>query len=184
MSDNWIWVNMLEIIKTIVMLIVMALVFLFIFRKRKKAQPKKEADAKYKANEEISQKAQYMYNKEVAEYRNTATVLDEETEAKLFAKAVEIQMLKSPATAQFCDLEEMTITKDNGAYIISGYVDSQNSYGAMIRTPYKLTVFKENGTWKNANKFISSSVKIGSSVVGLTILYTIIGIIITAILFL
>ena len=59
------------------------------------------------------------------------------------------------------------------------YVDSQNSYGATVRTPFKVTVFKENETWKSADKFISTSAFIGAQVVSHTIIYWIIGIILS-----
>ena len=131
------------------------------------------------ANEEMSAKAQYAYNEKLAAAKESAMVIDEIVEAKLFAQAVEMQLLKAPATAMFCSLEEMTITKNGNMYIVAGYVDSQNSYGATVRTSFKITVFKENDTWKNADKFISMSASIGAQVVSHTIIYWIIGIILS-----
>lgn len=53
--------------------------------------------------------------------------------------------LKAPATAVFCKSDELQITELEGVYTVSGWVDSQNSYGAMIRTPFKLKMKNENG---------------------------------------
>lgn len=137
------------------------------------------------ANEDMSAKAQFAFNQKVNEFSAAyGRMLTEAEEAALFAQAVELQLLKAPASAKFCALEEMTIKFDGVKYVVSGYVDSQNSYGAMVRTPFTLTVFKaSDGQWKNANAFIGTNVSIGASVVGHTLLYWIIGIIFSVISF-
>ena len=53
--------------------------------------------------------------------------------------------LKSPASAQFpVDLISI-VGDDTRGYQVSGFVDSQNSYGAMIRNDFAATVAVENG---------------------------------------
>lgn len=53
--------------------------------------------------------------------------------------------LKSPASAQF-PVELISIVGDDlRGYQVSGFVDSQNSYGAMIRNDFSATVAVENG---------------------------------------
>lgn len=53
--------------------------------------------------------------------------------------------LKSPASAQFpVDLIAIVGDETRG-YQVSGFVDSQNSYGAMIRNDFAATVAIENG---------------------------------------
>lgn len=53
--------------------------------------------------------------------------------------------LKSPASAQFPD-EMLSIIGDcTQGYHISGYVDSQNSFGALIRNDFTAEVVVENG---------------------------------------
>jgi len=43
--------------------------------------------------------------------------------------------LKSPSTATFASMRDVVISKDSReVYTVRTYVDSQNSYGAMIRT--------------------------------------------------
>ena len=49
------------------------------------------------------------------------------------------KMLKSPATAKFCDSLNYRWSKENGIIKAQGYVDSQNGFGAMVRTNYILT---------------------------------------------
>ena len=58
--------------------------------------------------------------------------------------------LKAPLTAVLCSPEELTITKvsNNGEYNIVGYVNSQNSYGALIKTDVTATAIRlSDGTW-------------------------------------
>ena len=55
--------------------------------------------------------------------------------------------LKAPLTAVLCGREEMTIRESNGVYEIQGYVHSQNGYGAMIATDFKVTARYYNGNW-------------------------------------
>lgn len=53
--------------------------------------------------------------------------------------------LKSPASAQFpVDLISI-VGDDTRGYQVSGFVDSQNGYGAMIRSDFSATVAIENG---------------------------------------
>ena len=55
------------------------------------------------------------------------------------------KVLKAPATARFCNKEDLVITKQNGVYTVSGWVDSQNSYGAFIRTKLSIKIVCEDG---------------------------------------
>ena len=47
-------------------------------------------------------------------------------------------VLKAPATAQFCPVNEylVGISQEEGIAVVSGYVDSQNGFGAMIRNKF------------------------------------------------
>ena len=109
--------------------------------------------------------------------------IDKETEAKLYTKALETMLLKTPATAKFCPLEEMTVLNNNGNYQISGYVDSQNSYGAMIRTPFTFNVKEENGTWKFVDNILSPSATFIVNFLSISFLCTFLGILMTIILY-
>lgn len=65
---------------------------------------------------------------------------DEGTEfdAYVVAQGFVRDRLKAPATAQFPAQSQTRITKDHGMkWIVSGYVDSQNSFGALLRIRYR-----------------------------------------------
>lgn len=53
--------------------------------------------------------------------------------------------LKSPASAQFPAELISIVGDDYRGYQVSGFVDSQNSYGAMIRNDFTATVVVDNG---------------------------------------
>jgi len=56
-------------------------------------------------------------------------------------------MLKSPSTAEFpwVHSESATARLDAGKYLVRSYVDSQNSFGAMIRSGYECVVQLNSG---------------------------------------
>ncbi|MBO5429765.1 MAG: hypothetical protein J6A10_07360 [Peptococcaceae bacterium] len=126
----------------------------------------------------ISEMARLQYNKKKTEYEN----LTERDEAALFAQCVELQVLKAPATAKFPEFDEMIVNGSDGHYSVSGFVDSQNSYGASIRSQYTYAVEKNSaGEWKCTDQFVDSakniSKQINGEIVGNTILWWILGII-------
>ena len=59
--------------------------------------------------------------------------------------------LKAPVTAVLCPVDEMTITNNNGVYTVVGYVNSQNSYGAFIKTDFEATAARFGDTWAISN---------------------------------
>lgn len=125
------------------------------------------------------------------QYQNTkaandaaGVVLTERDEAALFAQCVELQVLKAPATAQFPPLNQMIVNGSGGYYSVSGYVDSQNSYGAMIRTQFTYNVQKDMyGKWSCTNKFVDTNTSIATSMMGNTILWWILSILGTVIFY-
>jgi hypothetical protein len=60
------------------------------------------------------------------------------------------ERLKSPSTAEFADLSEWEITTtDKKKWQVAAYVDSQNSFGAIIRTHFTGEMLcVGDGTWK------------------------------------
>ena len=54
--------------------------------------------------------------------------------------------LKSPSTAEFtCDYEKNVTQISDSMFVVNGFVDSQNSFGAMLRSSYRCTLlFKPN----------------------------------------
>lgn len=60
------------------------------------------------------------------------------------------RQLKSPSTAEFprSSSSDVTIKKDYRTYEISSHVDSQNSFGAQVRSDFDITVrFDGDGNW-------------------------------------
>jgi len=56
-------------------------------------------------------------------------------DAALSARRFVKQRLKSPSTAEFPPTSTATVKKTpNGTYIVSSYVDSQNAFGATLRS--------------------------------------------------
>ena len=89
--------------------------------------------------------------------------------------------LKAPTTAVFCNENELLIKENKGKYYVSGWVDSQNSFGAMIRT--QINNFKiVNINGKLVAKSNIKSIAICKLLGNLALNY-IIGIIITLVLF-
>lgn len=58
------------------------------------------------------------------------------------------QRLKAPATVSFVNT---TVVTSTSGYRVVGAVDAQNSFGALIRTPYACEVTRRNDTWSLVN---------------------------------
>lgn len=56
------------------------------------------------------------------------------------------QLLKAPSTAKYPLANEWNIYKNQDTVTIESYVDSQNSFGAMIRSNFKITVINNQVT--------------------------------------
>ncbi len=88
--------------------------------------------------------------------------------------------LKSPASAQFPVDVISIIGDDERGYQVQGFVDSQNSYGAMIRTDFTANVVVQNGfpsvtsSSVGTKAAINNAKQFGISYLAITIL-TIIG---------
>ena len=55
--------------------------------------------------------------------------------------------LRSPATAEFSD---ENVAGDEGDYTITGNVDSQNGFGATVRSTWTCTVKLDGDTWRGS----------------------------------
>lgn len=84
--------------------------------------------------------------------------------------------LKSPASAQFpVDLISI-VGDDERGYHIEGFVDSQNSYGALIRNDFSADVVVENGfpkvtaTTVGAKASVERAKEFGVNYVAITLL--------------
>ena len=79
-----------------------------------------------------------------------------DTEAWVCAKAIVQDNLKSPSTAKFCSFTEASIRHiGNGEYIVAGWVDAQNSFGATVREDFVVTYTATTSGYKNGNAIFS-----------------------------
>lgn len=77
--------------------------------------------------------------------------IDYSSEAIYAARDLMEQRLKSPATAEFQSTREAQYQtfEENGKqlYVVTSYVDSENSFGANLRTNFAITMSKIGSTW-------------------------------------
>lgn len=78
------------------------------------------------------------------------SVLSEHDEAQEHAKSFILKTLKAPDSAKFPPYSEIKVAKVNGLWEADTYVDAQNSFGAMIRTPYFLKMENQGALWRLA----------------------------------
>ena len=131
----------------------------------------------------LSVQAQAEYSKRLAEFSRDGAGADEITQAKLFAQAVQLMVLKAPATAVFAGLNETTAAEENGVYTVAGWVDAQNSYAAMIRTPFTMIVSKKDGVWQTGSTFISEEAAVNSKTASNFLAYLIFAVIATIVIY-
>lgn len=60
--------------------------------------------------------------------------------AIVIAENVVKSKLKSPSTADFCKNYEYTVSCSKNTWTIKGYVDAQNSFGAMLRSDFTVKI--------------------------------------------
>ena len=78
---------------------------------------------------------------ELAEYKERCRSRFARIHAYNISQQFVAQQLKSPSTAEFPSVREVTIvTTGRCGFTISGYVDAQNSFGATLGTHYVGTV--------------------------------------------
>lgn len=62
-------------------------------------------------------------------------------DAYVMAKQLMEKQLKAPATADFARFDESEVTNSgNDEWTVQSYVDSQNGFGALIRTRFTITM--------------------------------------------
>ncbi|MEK7650358.1 MAG: hypothetical protein AAB364_00595 [Patescibacteria group bacterium] len=68
-----------------------------------------------------------------------------EIESIVYAKEVIKETLKAPSTAKFVDVRSYELSNQKDVWAVNGYVDSQNSFGAMIRNMWEVQLDYRNG---------------------------------------
>ena len=61
----------------------------------------------------------------------------------VIAEEIILSCLKAPSTAEFCHIDDTSMQRNKEYVVVQGYVDSQNSFGAMIRSDFTVE-FKVN----------------------------------------
>lgn len=85
----------------------------------------------------------------------TNTARHSDDDAFYCAKLIVEDYLKAPSTAKFCKQSDATVTHlGNGEYMVTGWVDAENSYGAMIRSDFVVTYTATEKGFKNGNAII------------------------------
>lgn len=70
------------------------------------------------------------------------------SEAKWDCRAAVEKSLKAPTTATFQHYKQFSAAKtEEGNYTVTGYVDAQNSFGAMVRTTFVCEMVRVGDQW-------------------------------------
>lgn len=73
-----------------------------------------------------------------------------DSEAWGCAQDIVTNNLKCPSTAKFCSFVDATVTHlGNGEYMVTGWVDAENSFGAKIRENFVVTYTATSSGYKN-----------------------------------
>ncbi|MCH7598055.1 hypothetical protein IID27_03410 [Patescibacteria group bacterium] len=77
----------------------------------------------------------------------TDPIFPTESQTYITAKGYVENVLKAPSTADFPTLGTVNKREGEDRYIVYGYVDSQNSFGAMIRSDWEVHLKYLGGDW-------------------------------------
>ena len=100
--------------------------------KEKEEAEKKAAEAK-KAEEERRKK-------EEAEQEKHTVSTSQQIQLKVWVEETVEAQLKAPKTAKFAPLKDWGYSRDENHFQVTGYVDAQNSFGAMIRSNFVVDI--------------------------------------------
>lgn len=68
-----------------------------------------------------------------------------EIDSMVFGEYVIKELLKSPSTAEFTKTKAYELTDQKDVWVVNGYVDSQNGFGAMIRSSWEVQLDYRDG---------------------------------------
>ncbi len=72
-------------------------------------------------------------------------VSDRETISTAYAESIIEQLLKSPSTAKFSNVQAYELSNETDVWAVNGYVDSENSFGAAIRSTWEVQLDYRDG---------------------------------------
>ena len=85
----------------------------------------------------------YKDNKVLLNFEDYIITFDEESNYNMDAQDRVKKLLKAPSTAKFPSITKWKFAKDNGVVTVQAYVDSENSFGAMIRADFQIKYAKD-----------------------------------------
>jgi len=71
--------------------------------------------------------------------------IDRKTISIAFAEEIIKGILKAPSTAKFVDVEAYELSNEKDVWAVNGYVDSQNSFGAMMQSQWEVQLDYRDG---------------------------------------
>lgn len=117
-------------------------------------QLKEQADNKAKEEAERIEKERKEAEEKAAEAEKNKNILsgEEQAFAKDYAKQCVDKILKAPSTADYPGswldpYNDWGMSKLNNLVTVASYVDSENSYGAMIRSTFRMQMQINDSTW-------------------------------------
>lgn len=87
----------------------------------------------------------YANGQALLNFTDYTMTFDEQSNYNIDAQSRIKKILKSPSTAKFPGISDWKFTKDNGVVTVQAYVDSQNSFGAVLRAEFQIK-YEKNGT--------------------------------------
>lgn len=88
----------------------------------------------------------YDNNEVVSKLSDFIITLGEKTNIQINSQNMIKELLKAPSTAKFPNITEWKFHKDKEKIITQSYVDSQNSFGAMLRNEFQVTFTPDGKT--------------------------------------
>lgn len=76
-----------------------------------------------------------------------------DTQASIMAQHYVEQILKSPSTADFPTFDYSAYDLGDSKFKVVSYVDSQNGFGAMIRSDWSVVLTHNGGNWADINNW-------------------------------
>ena len=104
-------------------------------------------------SELFAQKVEY-YEQALKEAKDRSKLCNanRKSDAYVYAKEAVRLQLKSPRSAKFGSYGQTDIQLYGGCvFIIKGYVDAQNGFGALLRSQYEVRLMAEQSGWKLIN---------------------------------
>lgn len=95
--------------------------------------------------------ATFIIINKMPEWSNSGSYISDDYKAGLFAFAKEMvsSHLKSPTTAKYPLYTQCSFQKgEDNVYMITGYVDSQNGFGATVREQWGCMIQEIGSKWK------------------------------------